>query len=294
MRQHRRVVAAVAAALTLAAAFIASAQGTTGVQPTSGQPAGVQPPGVHPISGRRFATVMDFRGLGWLDRADRSREEAPEKALDIIGIAKGSTVADVGAGSGYYTTRLAARVGPTGLVYANDLQPEMLEELRKRVALQHVTNVKIVPGAADDPVLMVDVYHEFSEPQKMLRGIRAALKPGGRLVLVEFRREEIQADRDEGLSYLDSVIKLIRESKTVDEARENMMKQLALTEDQAQGLLELQLFRLTGLERRNLLSGLDHSMTAADAKLEVEAEGFHLSRVEEGLPHQHLLIFTKS
>ena len=246
---------------------------------------------------------MDFRGIGWLDRVERDLEETPEKALDAIGVTKGSTVADVGAGSGYYTARLAARVGPTGLVYANDLQAEMLEELRRRLALQRITNVNIVLGTVNDPklppsacdlVLVVDAYHEFSEPQKMLRGIRDTLKPDGRLVIIEFRKEEIQEDKDQALNYLDAAIKLIRESKTVAEARAAIVRQFGITEVQAQGLLDLQLFRLTGLERQNVLSGLDHSMSVADVKVEVEAEGFRLSRVEEVLPHQHILIFTKS
>ena len=109
------------------------------------------------------------------------------------------TVADVGAGSGYFTVRLAARVGAKGRVYANDLQPEMLKMLAARLARENVRNVTLVQGAIDDPklaassldlVLMVDVYHEFSEPQKMLRALRTALKPGGRLVLLEYRKED--------------------------------------------------------------------------------------------------------
>ena len=301
MQQQKHVVAGIVA-LTLATTLIASAQSTTGVQPSSAQSDRAQTTGVHPISGRRFAPVMDFRGIDWLDRAKRDLEETPEKALDAIGVVKGSTVAEIGAGAGYYTARLAARVGPTGLVYANELQPEMLDELRKRLALKRITGVNIVLGAVDDPklppsacdlVLIVDAYHEFSEPQKMLRGIRNALKPDGRLVLIEFRKEEIQEDREQALDYLDGVIKVIRNSKTVDEARDAIMKQFGITEPQAQSLLELQLFRLTGLERQNVLGDLDHSMSVADAKAEVEAEGFRLSRVEEVLPHQHILIFTK-
>ena len=108
-------------------------------------------------------------------------------------------MADVGAGAGYMTWRMAERTGPSGKVYANDIQPRMLEILRGNMAKRGLTNVVTVLGAVDDPklpagaldlVLLADVYHEFSEPQKMLRGIRAALKPGGRLVLLEYRGED--------------------------------------------------------------------------------------------------------
>jgi ubiquinone/menaquinone biosynthesis C-methylase UbiE len=134
-----------------------------------------------------------------LVRPDREAEEAPDVALDAIGIAKGATVADVGAGAGYFTWRMAQRVGPQGKVYANDIQPRMLELLRKNMAERKVTNVETVLGAEDDPklpigqidlVLLTDVYHEFSSPQKMLQGMRAALKSDGRLVLIEYRKED--------------------------------------------------------------------------------------------------------
>lgn len=159
----------------------------------------VATPDVHPVSGRRFANVMGWQGAEWLERSERALEEEPDKALDALGTVTGLTVADVGAGSGYFTVRLAARVGPTGRVYANDLQPEMLKMLAARLARENVRNVTLVPGAIDDPrlpassidlVLLVDVYHEFSEPQKMLRAIRTAMKPDGRLVLLEYRKED--------------------------------------------------------------------------------------------------------
>jgi ubiquinone/menaquinone biosynthesis C-methylase UbiE len=155
--------------------------------------------GVHPVSGRRYAGVMGSGGAGWLVRPEREQEERPDAALDAIGVAKGSTVADIGAGVGYMTWRLAGRVGPTGKVYANDIQPEMLRQLRRNMEQRHLTNVEPVLGAIDDPklppravdlVLMVDVYHEFSEPQAMLRRVRESLRPGGRLVLLEYRGED--------------------------------------------------------------------------------------------------------
>jgi ubiquinone/menaquinone biosynthesis C-methylase UbiE len=152
-------------------------------------------------------------------------------------------VADIGAGSGYMTMRLASRVGTLGHVYANDVQPEMLQILQRRIDRARVTNVVLVQGALDDPKLpaeamdlelMVDVYHELSHPQEMLRGLRGALKPDGRLVLLEYRKE-------------DPAIPIKP----------------------------------------------DHKMSVREAKLEVEAEGFSLANVDESLPRQHILIFTK-
>src|SRR5215469_6016353 len=155
--------------------------------------------GVHPITGRRYAGVMGVGGADWLVRPEREAEEEPDAALDAIGIAKGSTVADVGAGAGYLTWRLAERVGPTGKVYGNDIQQQMLELLRRNMQQRKITNVEPVLGTVDDPklprggvdlVLLVDVYHEFSEPQAMLRHIRESLRPDGRLVLLEYRGED--------------------------------------------------------------------------------------------------------
>ena len=202
-----------------------------------------QSAGVHPISGRRYAGVMGFQGADWLERTEREIEEESETALNAIGIAPGSTVADVGAGSGYFTVRMARRVGAQGRVYANDLQPEMLAMLASRLQKERVPNVTLVQGGVDDPklpaasidlILLVDVYHEFSQPQIMLRRMREALKPGGRLVLLEYRKEDPSVP--------------IRP---------------------------------------------EHKMSVAEAKLEVEAEGFTLSRVDSALPRQHILIFAR-
>jgi SAM-dependent methyltransferase len=199
-------------------------------------------PGVHPLSGRRFAPVMGYQGADWLERVERNEEEAPDVALNVLNIQKGASVADIGAGSGYMTEKLAARVGPTGRVFANDVQPQMLEILSRRLAAKRITNVTLLQGTIDDPglpaasvdlELMVDVYHELSQPQQMLQHLREALKPGGRLVLLEYRKE-------------DPTIPIKPE----------------------------------------------HKMSVAEAKLEVEAEGFTLSKVDEALPRQHILIFT--
>ncbi|HEY1304591.1 MAG TPA: methyltransferase domain-containing protein [Vicinamibacterales bacterium] len=158
-----------------------------------------QQPGVHPVSGRVYAQTMGVQGASWLERGEREREEDPDLAIRLLKIQKGSTVADVGAGSGYITLKLARAVGPMGKVYANDIQQGMLDLLQKNVAKAKAANVIPVLGAIDDPKLpadsidlaiMVDVYHEFSQPQKMLQGLREALKSTGRLVLLEYRAED--------------------------------------------------------------------------------------------------------
>ena len=153
----------------------------------------------HPITGRRIAPVMGVAGAPWLDRSEREMEEAPDKALDAIDLRPGMTVADIGAGTGYFSLRIARRIGPSGKVYANDIQPEMLEKLRANAQREKLANIETVLGSEADPklpagkidlVLLVDVYHEFSRPQEMLQHIRAALKPEGRLILLEYRKED--------------------------------------------------------------------------------------------------------
>lgn len=200
-------------------------------------------PGVHPVSGRRYAMTMSYLGADWLERSERVQEEEPDIALDALKLTAGAIVADVGAGSGYMTVKMASRVGPTGKVYANDIQPQMLAMLRQRLDKEKISNVELVLGDYDDPklpantldlILMVDVYHEFSQPQKMLQRMRESLKTGGRLVLLEYRKEDPRIP--------------IRP---------------------------------------------DHKMSVAEAKMELEAEGFALTGVDERLPRQHILIFTK-
>ncbi len=196
----------------------------------------------HPISGRRIAPVMGWQGADWLERSEREQEESPDVAVRLLQIPPGASVADIGAGSGYITLLLSAAVGPTGRVFANDLQPQMIEILRRRLASENVTNVTLVQGSIDDPnlppasvdlALMVDVYHELARPQAMLQKLRTALKPGGRLALLEYRKE-------------DPAIPI----------------------------------------------KFEHKMSIQEAKAELEAEGFKLSKVDESLPRQHILIFT--
>ena len=158
-----------------------------------------QRPGVHPVSGRVYAGTMSVAGAPWLERGEREREENPDLAIRLLRISRGATIADIGAGSGYMTVRLARAVGPTGKVYATDIQEGMLTLLRQNVARAGLENVVPVLGAHDDPglppgtidlAIMVDVYHELAEPQQVLRRIREALKPDGRLVLLEYRAED--------------------------------------------------------------------------------------------------------
>lgn len=155
---------------------------------------------VHPLTGRKIAgTCGGGPCAQWLERPEREQEENPDGALDALKLKAGMVVADVGAGSGYMSRKLARRVGPSGKVYAEDIQPEMLEKVRQNAAKAGLSNIETVQGTITDPklpegrmdlVLLVDVYHEFSEPEKMLQGIRRALKPDGRLVLLEYRKED--------------------------------------------------------------------------------------------------------
>jgi len=189
----------------------------------------VQAQSTHPVSGRRIASVMGAGGAAWLDRPEREREEEPSKAIAALKIGAGQTVADIGAGSGYYTVRLAEAVGPTGRVFATDIQPEMLALLRKRLAGRNDggRNVQLVqgtptesklPDGAIDLALMVDVYHELAEPQVFLRSLKRALKNDGRLVLIEFRKESewVPIREEHKMSVRDARIELEAEGFTFD------------------------------------------------------------------------------
>jgi ubiquinone/menaquinone biosynthesis C-methylase UbiE len=148
---------------------------------------------------RQPAPVMGVAGADWLIRPERIQEEDPDKMLTALEIKKGAVVADIGAGVGYHVWRLAEIVGPTGKVIGEDIQDGMIRLLRKNIEDRKLRNVEIILGTPTDPklpansldlVLMVDVYHEFSEPVTMMRHIKNALKPDGRVVLVEFRKED--------------------------------------------------------------------------------------------------------
>lgn len=148
---------------------------------------------------REIAQVMGHLGMGWLERPTREQEEEPQKLLRALKLKPGMMVADIGAGSGYFTFRMAPLLGPEGKVYAVDIQKEMLAVLKKRMAAAKISNVVPVLGKIDTPqlpansidlILMVDVYHEFSHPYEMTQAMIHALKKGGKLVFVEYRLED--------------------------------------------------------------------------------------------------------
>jgi protein-L-isoaspartate O-methyltransferase len=149
--------------------------------------------------GREIAQVMGYQAAGWLERPEREREEHCSKLLEALKLKQGDVIADVGAGSGYYTFRMAERVGDKGKILAVDIQPEMLDLIRKRMKEKKVDNVEPIRGTLTDPklppagvdvILLVDVYHEFSHPYEMTVEMVKALKPGGRMVFVEYRMED--------------------------------------------------------------------------------------------------------
>lgn len=152
-----------------------------------------------PVTGRIIAPTMSVDGADWLDRPEREREEQPQKAIAALHLAPGMNVGEVGAGTGFYALRIAKLIQPGGTYFANDIQPGMLDRLHAKADAQGITNIRLVVGTQTDArlprkaldyVLMVDVYHEVSDPQAILRNVAASLKPDGRLVLLEFRKED--------------------------------------------------------------------------------------------------------
>jgi ubiquinone/menaquinone biosynthesis C-methylase UbiE len=148
--------------------------------------------------GREIAQVMGHEAAGWLERVERDQQEHTEELVEQLKIQPGQVVADIGAGTGYFSRRLAKRVGPAGKILAVDVQPEMIYLLNKNLAALRLTNVTAVLGTPTDPrlppgsvdvVVMVDVYHEFEYPFEMMNRICATLKPGGRVAFVEYRSE---------------------------------------------------------------------------------------------------------
>ena len=154
---------------------------------------------VNPVTGRAIAPTMSVDGADWLDRPEREREEQPKRAIASLHLVPGMNVGEIGSGTGFYALRIAKLIQPGGTYYANDIQPAMLTLLSRKASAQKVSNIKTVlgtqadsrlPAGALDYLLMVDVYHELSAPQVMLRNVAKALKPNGEIVLLEFRKED--------------------------------------------------------------------------------------------------------
>lgn len=148
--------------------------------------------------GREIAHFMTHEGAPWLDRPERDQEERPDLVMEALALKPGDLVADIGCGTGYFSWRMAKAVAPKGIVYGEEIQQEMLDQLAVRMKERGVTNVVGVLGTIEDPklpqpvdlVIMVDVYHEISQPAEMIAAICRQLKPGGRVVFVEYRGED--------------------------------------------------------------------------------------------------------
>ena len=148
--------------------------------------------------GREIARVMGFQGIGWLERSSREKEENVSTLIQNMKIESNDIIADIGAGSGYHSFRMAP-LAKNGVVYAVDIQSEMLAAINRRIELNKIKNIKTIlgneksiqlPNNSVDKILMVDVYHEFNFPREMIRSIKNALKPNGKLFLVEYRDED--------------------------------------------------------------------------------------------------------
>lgn len=149
--------------------------------------------------GREISQIMGFQGAAWLERIEREKEERGDLMLTELRLQPGMNVADIGAGTGYYTRRIAPRVGPQGKVYAVDVQPPMVRMLETAARQPGLSNIVPILGAADDTrlparsidlALMVDVYHELEFPHEVLASVVRSLRPGGRVVFVEYRGED--------------------------------------------------------------------------------------------------------
>ena len=149
--------------------------------------------------GREISQVMGHLGAGWLERPSREREERTDLLIEQLPLGPGETAADLGAGTGYFSLPMAERVGPQGRVLAVDIQPEMLQIINERLARDGIANIDTILATESDPrlppgsvdmLLMVDAYHEFSYPREVMEGVVRGLKPGGRVVLIEYRGED--------------------------------------------------------------------------------------------------------
>lgn len=150
--------------------------------------------------GREIAHVMGFQGIDWLNRDEREKEEQTSLLIKNMDIQPEESIADIGAGAGYHVFKMAP-LAPEGLIYAVDIQEEMLRAIEQKQQQNNLQNIKCIKGGEQttnlptnsiDKVLMVDVYHEFSYPKEMLESIYAALKPDGKVYLIEYRKEDQQ------------------------------------------------------------------------------------------------------
>jgi ubiquinone/menaquinone biosynthesis C-methylase UbiE len=180
--------------------------------------------------------------LGVLEGPDRDAWQKPDLVMDALRIGEGSVVADVGAGGGWFTVRLARRVGPNGIVYAQDVQKQMLEAIRGRVDREGLRNVRYVHGETTDPklpagaldaVVIVDTYHEFANPVPLLRGLRASLKPSGRVGIVNFSMD--------GGGPGPPLTERVRDERVINEAKQAGMRMLG-----RETFLEFQYFLIFG------------------------------------------------
>jgi len=194
-----RAALAGALALFFVIAICAAEPTDDDIQPKSpAQPEKIPPAQKH-YMGREIAQTMHYLGAPWLVRESREREEECATLLKSLNVKPGQTVCDMGCGNGFYTLELAKLVGPEGKVLAVDIQQEMLRMLQERAKEANIANIEPILGTPVDPnlpegkvdlILCVDVYHEFSHPAKMLAAMKKSLSAGGRLVLVEFRKED--------------------------------------------------------------------------------------------------------
>ena len=148
---------------------------------------------------REISWTMGHQGAGWLNRKTRIKEERTDLLLENLPISPGDNIADIGAGTGFFSIPMAELTGSDGTVYAVDIQPEMLARIQKRAAKAGITNVKLVlatekspalPANTIDMVLMVDAYHEFAWPREVMSAVYESLTPGGKVVLIEYRQED--------------------------------------------------------------------------------------------------------
>ena len=195
-----KCILAAAAAVALLLHPGAAAEPPPKPDPLYEQREGGDPSGIAKwFMGRQIARVMGHQAADWLERPERESEERTDLLVQSLRFQPGDVVADIGCGSGYVARKIAPLLGDKGWVYGVDIQPEMLDLLARRMAMFRIPNVKGVlgdekdpklPAASCDAMIMVDVYHEFEHPFEMIQSMIRALKPGGRLIFVEFRAED--------------------------------------------------------------------------------------------------------